>query len=37
MTAAVDQGLYDAHPPAPRPMTSFYQWCEEVLKPAVLA
>jgi uncharacterized protein YbjT (DUF2867 family) len=39
MAAQVDQGIYDAQPRAPRSTTStgFRQWCEEVLRPAVLA
>jgi uncharacterized protein YbjT (DUF2867 family) len=36
--ARVDQGLYNAEPRTPQSTTptSFRQWCEEVLKPAVL-
>ncbi|MEW9529643.1 NmrA family NAD(P)-binding protein [Microbispora sp. NPDC049125] len=39
MAAAVDQGIYTAEPRTPRSTTptTFRQWCEEVLKPAVLA
>jgi uncharacterized protein YbjT (DUF2867 family) len=39
MAAAQNQGFYDAEPGAPQSTgpTSFHQWCEEVLKPAVLA
>lgn len=39
MTAAVGRGAYDAAPRAARSTTptTFRQWCEEVLKPAVLA
>jgi len=39
MTIAVDQGIYDAQPRTPQSTTptSFRQWCEDVLKPAVLA
>jgi uncharacterized protein YbjT (DUF2867 family) len=39
MAAAVDQGIYNAEPRTPQATTptSFRQWCEEVLKPAVLA
>jgi uncharacterized protein YbjT (DUF2867 family) len=39
MAAAVDQGIYNAEPRTPQSTTptSFRQWCEEVLKPAVLA
>lgn len=39
MAAAVDQGFYNAEPRTPQSTTStsFRQWCEEVLKPAVLA
>jgi uncharacterized protein YbjT (DUF2867 family) len=38
MAAAQSQGIYDADPGASRPTTptSFRQWCENVLKPAVL-
>ncbi|KIL39961.1 NmrA family transcriptional regulator [Gordoniibacillus kamchatkensis] len=38
MAAAVDRGIYNAEPHTPLPATptSFRQWCEEVLKPAVL-
>lgn len=38
MAAAVDAGAYDAERDAPRSATPTYfrQWCEEVLKPAVL-
>jgi uncharacterized protein YbjT (DUF2867 family) len=37
--ARVNQGLYNAEPRTPQSTTStsFRQWCEEVLKPAVLA
>jgi uncharacterized protein YbjT (DUF2867 family) len=39
MAAAVDRGIYNAEPRTPQATTptSFRQWCEEVLKPAVLA
>jgi uncharacterized protein YbjT (DUF2867 family) len=39
MAAAVDQGIYNAEPRTPQSTTptSFRQWCEQVLKPAVLA
>ncbi|MER7500256.1 NmrA family NAD(P)-binding protein [Nonomuraea pusilla] len=39
MAAAVERGAYDAEPRSPRSTTptGFRQWCEEVLKPAVLA
>ena len=39
MAAAVDQGIYNAEPRTPQSTTptSFRQWCEKVLKPAVLA
>jgi uncharacterized protein YbjT (DUF2867 family) len=39
MLALIDQGLYNAEPRTPESttLTSFRQWCEEVLKPAVLA
>lgn len=39
MAAAADQGIYNAEPRTPDSVTptSFRQWCEEVLKPAVLA
>jgi hypothetical protein len=39
MAAAVDQGIYNAEPRTPESTTptSFRQWCDEVLKPAVLA
>jgi uncharacterized protein YbjT (DUF2867 family) len=39
MAAAVDQGIYEAEPRTPQSATptSFRQWCEEVLKPAVLS
>lgn len=39
MSAAVDQGIYDAVPRTPQSTTptSFRQWCEEVLRPAVLS
>ncbi|MGW4641345.1 NmrA family NAD(P)-binding protein [Sphaerisporangium sp. NPDC004334] len=39
MSAAVDQGLYDTDPRTPRSTTptTFRQWCEDTLKPAVLA
>lgn len=35
----IDQGLYNAEPRTPESTTptGFRQWCEEVLKPAVLA
>lgn len=38
MTAAQDQGVYEVDPRAPQSpgRTGFRQWCEEVLKPAVL-
>lgn len=38
MVAAQNQGIYDADPRTLRPTTptSFRQWCENVLKPAVL-
>ncbi|MFL6056112.1 MAG: hypothetical protein ACJ72W_24895 [Actinoallomurus sp.] len=37
MVTAVHQGLYNAQPRTPQSTTptSFRQWCEEVLKPAV--
>lgn len=37
MAAAVDAGIYDAEPRSTRALTptSFQQWCEEILKPAV--
>jgi hypothetical protein len=39
MMVAKDQGLDNAEPRTPESSTptSFRQWCEEVLKPAVLA
>jgi hypothetical protein len=39
MAAAVDQGIYNAEPRTPESTTptSFRQWCEEVVKPAVVA
>jgi hypothetical protein len=39
VAAAVDQGIYNAQPRTPRSTTptTFRQWCEEALKPAVLA
>jgi len=39
MLVAKDQGLDNAEPRTPHfaTPTSFRQWCEEVLKPAVLA
>jgi uncharacterized protein YbjT (DUF2867 family) len=39
MAAAVDQGIYNAEPRTPQSTTptSFRQWCEEMLKPAILA
>jgi uncharacterized protein YbjT (DUF2867 family) len=39
MTAAVERGAYDAAPRTSRSVTptTFRQWCEEVLRPAVLA
>jgi hypothetical protein len=39
MTAAQNDGIYEAEPHTPQSATptSFRQWCEEVLKPAVLA
>jgi hypothetical protein len=39
MTAAIDQGLYNAERRTPETTTptSFRQWCTEVLKPAFLA
>jgi hypothetical protein len=39
MAAEVDQGIYDDERGTPRSSTptSFRQWCEEVLKPAVAA
>ena len=39
MIVAKDQGLDNAEPRTPESTTptSFRQWCEEVLKPAVLA
>jgi uncharacterized protein YbjT (DUF2867 family) len=39
MAASVDKGIYNAEPRTPQSTTptSFRQWCEEVLKPAVLA
>lgn len=39
MMVAKDQGLDNAEPRTPESTTptSFCQWCEEVLKPAVLA
>jgi hypothetical protein len=39
MMTAKDQGLDNAEPRTPESTTptSFRQWCEEVLKPAVLA
>jgi uncharacterized protein YbjT (DUF2867 family) len=39
MATAVDHGIYNAEPRTPQSTTptSFRQWCEEVLKPAVFA
>jgi uncharacterized protein YbjT (DUF2867 family) len=39
MAAAVDRGIYNVEPRTPESTTptSFRQWCEHVLKPAVLA
>lgn len=39
MLTAINQGLYNTEPRTPESTTptSFRQWCEEVLKPAVLA
>lgn len=37
MAAAQDQGIYNTEPRTARSTTSFRQWCEKVLKPAVLA
>ena len=37
MAVAVDQGCYNNEPRTEQSTTSFRQWCEEVLKPAVLA
>lgn len=39
MAAAQDRGIYDAEPGSPHPTgpTSFRRWCEDVLRPAVLA
>jgi uncharacterized protein YbjT (DUF2867 family) len=39
LLTAVDRGIYNAEPRTPQSTTptSFRQWCEEVLKPAVLA
>ncbi|MCW2913571.1 MAG: NAD-dependent epimerase/dehydratase family protein [Actinomycetia bacterium] len=39
LLAKIDKGLYNAEPRTPQSTTptSFRQWCEEVLKPAVLA
>jgi uncharacterized protein YbjT (DUF2867 family) len=39
MAAAVDQGIYNAEPRTPQSTTptSFRQWCEEMLKPAIVA
>jgi uncharacterized protein YbjT (DUF2867 family) len=39
LLARVDQGLYNAEPrtPASTTPTTFRQWCEDVLKPAILA
>lgn len=38
MAAAQDEGIYDADPQKPRSIasTNFRQWCDDVLKPAVL-
>lgn len=36
MVAAQNDGIYDAGAQTPRSSTSFRQWCEEVLKPAVI-
>ena len=36
MAAVQNQGIDDAEPRSPQP-TSFRQWCEEVLRLAVLA
>lgn len=37
MAAAQNEGIYDAEPRTAQAATSFRLWCEEVLKPAVLA
>ena len=37
MAVAVDQGCYNNEPRTAQSTISFRQWCEEVLKPAVLA
>jgi uncharacterized protein YbjT (DUF2867 family) len=39
MAAQIEQGIYDAEPGTARPVgpTGFRQWCQEVLKPAVLS
>lgn len=39
MAAAAEKGIYDAEPSSPEfaTPTRFRQWCEEILKPAVLA
>jgi uncharacterized protein YbjT (DUF2867 family) len=39
MTAAVDQGAYNAEPRTPEATTptTFRQWCEDVLRPVVMA
>jgi hypothetical protein len=37
MAAAQDQGIYNNEPRTAQSTTSFRQWCEEVLKPAILA
>jgi uncharacterized protein YbjT (DUF2867 family) len=39
LMARVDQGLYNAEPRTPQSttLTSFRQWCEDVLKPALVA
>ncbi|HEV2656509.1 MAG TPA: NAD(P)H-binding protein [Ktedonobacteraceae bacterium] len=37
MAVAVDQGCYNNEPRTAQSTTSFRQWCEEVLKPAILA
>jgi uncharacterized protein YbjT (DUF2867 family) len=39
MAAQIEQGIYDAEPGTVRPVgpTGFRQWCQEVLKPAVLS
>ena len=37
MAAAQNDGVYNAEPRTPQSTTSFRQWCQEVLKPAVPA